>query len=48
MYMVLNEIAEKYDPTSPEKDFDYWLLTFDFEILANISERKEGYRTGLW
>lgn len=30
----LDNIAESYDPTSPEKDFDYWLLQFDFETLS--------------
>ena len=29
----LERIAEEYDPSSPQKDFDYWLLKFDFEVL---------------
>jgi len=29
----LDRIAVKYDPSTPQKDFDYWLLKFDFEIL---------------
>jgi hypothetical protein len=41
--MTLDEIAEKYDPTSPKKDFDYWLLTFDFEILTKFLNGKKGY-----
>ncbi|AIJ04930.1 hypothetical protein JH146_0079 [Methanocaldococcus bathoardescens] len=30
----LDSIAKSYDPISPEKDFDYWLLQFDFEVLS--------------
>ena len=44
--MVLNDIAEKYDPTSPEKDFDYWLLTFDFEILSKFLKGKKVIELG--
>jgi 2-polyprenyl-3-methyl-5-hydroxy-6-metoxy-1,4-benzoquinol methylase len=44
--MVLNEIAEKYDPTSPEKDFDYWLLTFDFEVLTKLLKGKKVIELG--
>lgn len=44
--MVSNEIAEKYDPTSPEKDFDYWLLTFDFEILIKFLKGKKVIELG--
>jgi cyclopropane fatty-acyl-phospholipid synthase-like methyltransferase len=36
LILGLDKIWEKYDPTSPEKDFDYWLLTFDFEILKKF------------
>jgi len=32
----LDEITSKYDPSSPEKDFDYWLLLFDFEVLKKF------------
>jgi len=34
--MELEEIARKYDPSSPEKDFDYWLIQFDFETLSKF------------
>src|SRR5665647_2299209 len=44
--MGLNEIAEKYDPTSPEKDFDFWLLTFDFEILTKFLKGKKVIELG--
>jgi len=29
----LDNIARNYDPSTPEKDFDYWLIQFDFETL---------------
>ena len=29
----LNSIAKQYDPSTPQKDFDYWLLKFDFKVL---------------
>jgi len=29
----LNKIAKQYDPSTPQKDFDYWLLKFDFKVL---------------
>jgi SAM-dependent methyltransferase len=32
----LDAIARVYDPTSPKNDFDYWLLTYDFEVLKNF------------
>jgi SAM-dependent methyltransferase len=31
--MLLDEVAVIYDPTSPQKDFDYWLIQFDMEAL---------------
>jgi len=34
--MELEEIARSYDPSSPEKDFDYWLINFDFEALSKF------------
>jgi 2-polyprenyl-3-methyl-5-hydroxy-6-metoxy-1,4-benzoquinol methylase len=46
MIMGLNEIAEKYDPTSPEKDFDYWLITFDFEMLNKFLRGKKVIELG--
>jgi 2-polyprenyl-3-methyl-5-hydroxy-6-metoxy-1,4-benzoquinol methylase len=43
---VLDEIWEKYDPTSPEKDFDYWLLNFDFEVLTKFLKGKKVIELG--
>jgi 2-polyprenyl-3-methyl-5-hydroxy-6-metoxy-1,4-benzoquinol methylase len=34
--MDLEEIARMYDPTAPERDFDYWLIGFDFEAVSNF------------
>jgi len=34
--MSLNDIADAYDPSTPEKDFDYWLIQFDFEALSKF------------
>jgi hypothetical protein len=44
--MVLDELAEKYDPTSPEKDFDFWLLNFDFEVLTKFLKGKKVIELG--
>ncbi len=44
--MVLDEIWDKYDPTSPEKDFDYWFITFDFEILNKFLKGKKVIELG--
>ncbi len=44
--MELDEIWEKYDPTSPEKDFDYWLLNFDFEVLIKFLKGKKVIELG--
>jgi len=32
--MQLDEEAATYDPTSPEKDFDYWFTQFDIDVLG--------------
>jgi ubiquinone/menaquinone biosynthesis C-methylase UbiE len=32
--MQLDESAARYDPTSPEKDFDYWYSQFNFDVLS--------------
>ena len=34
--MVLDAIWKKYDLTSPERDSDYWLLNFGFEVLIKF------------
>ena len=34
--MELEKIAERYDPSSSEKDFDFWLIQFDFETLCKF------------
>lgn len=34
--MGLEEIAKKYDPTTPAKDFDYWLIQYDFDSLSKF------------
>jgi 2-polyprenyl-3-methyl-5-hydroxy-6-metoxy-1,4-benzoquinol methylase len=44
--IMLDEIWETYDPTSPEKDFDYWLITFDFEILKKFLKGKKVIELG--
>lgn len=31
--MNLDDFARVYDPTSPEKDFDYWYIQFDMDVL---------------
>jgi len=32
----LDDIASIYDPTSPQKDFDYWYIQFDMDVLAKF------------
>lgn len=34
--MQLDDIAALYDPTSPQKDFDYWYVQFDLDVLSNF------------
>jgi SAM-dependent methyltransferase len=34
--MQLDDIAARYDPTSPQKDFDYWYIQFDLDVLSNF------------
>ena len=34
--MRLDEIATIYDPTSQQKDFDYWYIQFDMEVLSKF------------
>lgn len=33
---MLEKIAKYYDPTDPKKDFDYWLITYDFNSLSSF------------
>ena len=37
-----------YDPTSPEKDFDYWYIQFEMEVLSKflIGEKVIGLGCG--
>jgi 2-polyprenyl-3-methyl-5-hydroxy-6-metoxy-1,4-benzoquinol methylase len=44
--MELEKIAQKYDPSSPEKDFDYWLIQFDFETLSKFLVGKKVIELG--
>jgi 2-polyprenyl-3-methyl-5-hydroxy-6-metoxy-1,4-benzoquinol methylase len=44
--VTLDEIWDKYNPTSPEKDFDYWLLNFDFEVLIKFLKGKRVIELG--
>jgi 2-polyprenyl-3-methyl-5-hydroxy-6-metoxy-1,4-benzoquinol methylase len=32
-YTKLEEVSEKYDPSNPENDFDYWIIQYDFHAL---------------
>jgi SAM-dependent methyltransferase len=34
--MRLDESAAIYDPTSPQKDFDYWYIQFDMDVLSKF------------
>jgi ubiquinone/menaquinone biosynthesis C-methylase UbiE len=34
--MQLDESAAIYDPTSPQKDFDYWYIQFDMDVLGKF------------
>lgn len=34
--MGLDDSAAIYDPTSPQKDFDYWYIQFDMDVLSKF------------
>ena len=34
--MQLDDAAAIYDATSPQKDFDYWLIQFDMDVLSKF------------
>lgn len=33
-FNYLEEVSDKYDPSDPKKDFDYWLIQFDFQAIS--------------
>lgn len=33
-FNYLEEVSDKYDPSDPKKDFDYWLIQFDFQTIS--------------
>jgi len=34
--MNLDDVAAMYDPTSPQKDFDYWLIQFETDVISKF------------
>ncbi|MGA7076679.1 MAG: hypothetical protein WBZ42_09095, partial [Halobacteriota archaeon] len=46
--MKLNNIARKYDPASPKKDFEYWYTQFDMNVLEQFLIGKKVIELGCY